>query len=45
MANIKLSDIKALENWDISNGKKFDGVFSGCSQSLNTKDLQNWKYI
>ena len=26
-----LSNIKALENWNVSNGKNFESMFNGCN--------------
>ena len=39
-----LSDIKGLENWNVSNGKDFSfiGMFYKCSLLLDIKGLLNW---
>ena len=37
-----LSDIKPLQNWNVSNGNNFSHMFSGCSSLLDIKALQNW---
>ena len=37
-----LSDIKALQNWKVSNGNNFRFMFSGCSSLSDIKALQNW---
>ena len=37
-----LSDIKALQNWNVSNGKNFNFMFYGCFSILDIKVLQNW---
>ena len=39
-----LSDIKSLENWNVSNGNDFSYMFIGCSFLLDIKSLKNWKY-
>ena len=44
-----LSNIKGLENWNVSNGNNFSDIFSGCLSLLNIKGLQNlnlsdWEY-
>ena len=38
-----LSDIKPLENWNVSNGTNFEGMFYKCSSLNNIKPLENWK--
>ena len=38
-----LSDIKGLENWNVSNGNNFVGMFSYCSSLSDIKPLKNWK--
>ena len=38
-----LSDIKALENWNVSNGNNFQSMFYGCSSLSDIKALKNWK--
>ena len=37
-----LSDIKSLQNWNVSNGNNFGYMFYGCSSLLDIKPLQNW---
>ena len=37
-----ISDIKGLENWNVSNGNNFEYMFCGCSSLLDMKPLQNW---
>ena len=37
-----LSEIKPLQNWNVSNGNDFSGMFYRCSSSLDIKPLQNW---
>ena len=37
-----LSDIKALENWDISNGTNFSNMFCDCKSLSDIKPLENW---
>ena len=37
-----ISDIKALRNWNVSNGINFTWIFRGCSSLLNIKELENW---
>ena len=37
-----LSDIKGLENWNVSNGNKFNYMFYGCSSLSEIKALENW---
>ena len=36
-----LSDIKVLENWDVSKNSVFSGMFQNCSLS-DIKPLENW---
>ena len=38
-----LSDVKPLQNWNVSNGKDFSCMFYGFSSLLDIKSLQNWK--
>ena len=38
-----LNDIKALENWNVSNGTNFSEMFYGCSSLNDIKPLENWK--
>ena len=40
-----LSDIKSLENWNISNGTDFSYMFWGCSLLLDIKSLERYKII
>jgi surface protein len=37
-----LSDIKSLENWNVSHSNNFNGMFYGCSSLSNIKSLENW---
>ena len=37
-----LSDIKPLQNWNVSNGNNFSSMFSECSSLSDIKPLQNW---
>ena len=39
----KLSDIKPLKNWNVSNGKNFSGMFC-CCYMLSKSDMEslNW---
>jgi len=37
-----LSDIKSLENWNVSNGTYFSWMFRGCSSLKDIKSLENW---
>ena len=37
-----LSDIKVLEEWNVSNGIYFKGMFSKCSTLLDTTLLEKW---
>ena len=38
----QLSDIKALEKWNVSNGNNFSYMFAGCSQLSDIKALEKW---
>ena len=38
-----LSDIKPLENWNVSNGNIFDNMFKECSSLLDITPFKNWK--
>jgi len=38
----KLSDIKGLENWNVSKAKNFSHMFSGCWSLSDIKSLENW---
>ena len=40
-----LSDIKALENWDVSNVKDFSCMFSQSNSLFDIKPLQNWNVL
>ena len=40
-----LSDIKPLQNWNVSNGNNFYDMFIRCSSISDIKPLQNWKYF
>jgi hypothetical protein len=35
-------DIKALKNWNVSNGEDFSNMFFGCSKIRDVKALKNW---
>ena len=37
-----LSDIKSLENWNVSNGTNFSYMFDRCSSLSDIKSLENW---
>ena len=37
-----LSDIKALEKWNVSNGKDFYQMFWNCSKLYNIEALEKW---
>ena len=37
-----LSDIKVLENWNVSNGINFSKMFSFCNSLSDIKGLENW---
>ena len=37
-----LSDIKPLENWNVSNGNDFSFMFNNCSSLSDIKALKNW---
>ena len=39
-----LSDINALQNWNVCNGINFSFIFKGCSLS-DIKPLNNWKKV
>jgi hypothetical protein len=39
-----LSDIKPLENWNVSNGNNFEGMFCYCSSLSDIKPLENWNF-
>ena len=38
-----LPDIKPLQNWNVSNGNNFNGMFYKCSSLCDFKTFQNWK--
>ena len=38
-------NIKGLENWNVSNGNDFSGMFNGCLSLSDIKELQNWKIL
>ena len=38
----KISDLKAIQNWNVSNGKYFSYMFDRCSSLSNVKPIQNW---
>ena len=38
----KLSDIKGLEKWNVSNGNNFLFMFYGCSKLTDIKALEKW---
>jgi len=38
-----LSDIKSLQNWNVSNRKYFSSMFAGFSSLIDIKPLQHWK--
>ena len=37
-----LSDIKPLENWNVSNDTDFCGMFYCCKSLLDVKSLEKW---
>ena len=39
-----LSDVKSLENWNVSNGNNFSYMFCNCSLLSDIKSLENWKF-
>ena len=39
---LKISNIKALEEWDVSNCNSFKGMLASCSSLKNIKALRNW---
>ena len=39
---LSLSDIKSLENWNVSNAKNFSYMFGGCSFLSDISPLTNW---
>ena len=40
-----LSDIKPLQNWNVSNGNNFSYMFSKCDKLTNIKPLTNWNFL
>ena len=38
----EISDLKPLENWDVSNGTNFIGMFMSCSNISDITPLQKW---
>ena len=38
-----LKDFKPLQNWNVSNGNNFSGMFRGCTSLSDIKPLQKWK--
>ena len=40
--SLSLSDIKPLENWNVSIGNDFGNIFCRCSSLLDIKPLENW---
>ena len=38
----KLSNIKPLMNWNISNGNDFSSMFNCCSSLLSTGPIKKW---
>ena len=38
----QLSDIKALEKWNVSNSNNFSCMFYGCKSLSDIKGLENW---
>ena len=39
-----ITDIKALEKWDVSNYTNFGGLFEDCSSLSDIKELKNGMY-
>jgi hypothetical protein len=39
---LKISTINPLKNWNVSNGKQFNYMFSNCQQLVDIKALKNW---
>ena len=37
-----LKDIKALENWNVSNNNNFECMFGECSSLKDIKALEQW---
>ncbi len=37
-----LSEIKVLENWNLSNGNDLSEMFCGCSSLSDIQVLENW---
>ncbi len=40
---LSLSDIKALQDWNVSIGIYFSSMFKECSSLIDITALQNWK--
>ena len=38
----KLTDISALEKWNVSNCNNFHYLFNSCSSLFNLKGLEKW---
>ena len=38
----EIKDIKSLENWNVSNGVNFEGIFFNCLSLNDIKPLENW---
>ena len=38
----KITTLKALKNWNVSNGKDFGYMFEECISLINLDGLQNW---
>jgi hypothetical protein len=41
---LSFSDIKPLENWNVSNGNNFEGMFGRCLSLSDIKPLENWNF-
>ena len=41
----KLADIKALENWNVTNCLDFTEMFEECYKLENIEPLNNWKVL
>ena len=37
-----LSDLKPIQNWNVSNGNNFSHIFFKCSSLSDLKPIQNW---
>ena len=40
----RLTDVSPLKNWNVSNGKDFNMMFSRCKSLKNGNILRNWKF-